>query len=150
LERIVANCLAKDPDDRFQSAHDVSLQLQWLSTASGQMKAQPEAARSRKRSLPLLAALIAGWAVAIAAFILVLVYANRATSAQHRVHAQIVPPPEFNVPNVEFGPPALSPDGMQLALLTTNKNDTQGTSAATSLFLQDLQTGSTARIASAI
>lgn len=146
LERIVANCLAKDPDDRFQSAHDVSLQLQWLSTSSGQMKAQPEATRSRKRSIPLLAALIAGWALAIAAFILTLVYANRASSAQHLVHAQIVPPSEFNVPTVEFATPALSPDGRQLALLTTAKNDTQGSSAVTSLFLQNLQTGVSTRV----
>ena len=146
LERIVANCLAKDPDDRFQSAHDVSLQLQWLSTASGQIKAQPGAAHPGQKSLPLLAALIAGWAVAIAAFTLALLYANRASSARHLVHAQIVPPSEFNVPIVEFGMPALSPDGMQLALLTTGKNDTQGSSAVTKLFLQNLQTGVSTRL----
>lgn len=30
LERIVATCLAKDPDERFQTIHDVLLQLRWL------------------------------------------------------------------------------------------------------------------------
>ena len=146
LERIVANCLAKDPEDRFQSAHDLNLQLQWLSTASARIKTQPGVAHPRKKSLPLLAALLAGWAVAIAGLILTLIYANRATSAQHLVHAQIVPPSEFNVPTVEFAQPALSPDGMQLALLTTGKNDTLGSSAVTSLFVQNLQTSVSTRV----
>ena len=30
LDRIVRTCLAKDRDDRFQSAHDLLLQLQWV------------------------------------------------------------------------------------------------------------------------
>jgi serine/threonine protein kinase len=30
LEAIIKACLAKDPDDRLQSAHDVKLQLQWI------------------------------------------------------------------------------------------------------------------------
>jgi len=30
LDRVVKTCLAKDPDDRFQTAHDVKLQLQWI------------------------------------------------------------------------------------------------------------------------
>ncbi|MEO5989644.1 MAG: protein kinase, partial [Candidatus Eisenbacteria bacterium] len=31
LDRLIAACLAKDPSDRVQSAHDVRLQLQWMS-----------------------------------------------------------------------------------------------------------------------
>src|ERR1041385_5998492 len=34
LEQIVASCLAKDPETRFQSARDVNLALAWLSAAS--------------------------------------------------------------------------------------------------------------------
>src|SRR6202044_3992557 len=30
LERVVRACLAKDPADRFQSAHDVAMDLRWL------------------------------------------------------------------------------------------------------------------------
>jgi eukaryotic-like serine/threonine-protein kinase len=30
LERLVNTCLAKNPDDRFQSAHDVAWELQWI------------------------------------------------------------------------------------------------------------------------
>jgi Tol biopolymer transport system component len=35
LERIVKTCLAKDPDDRLQSAHDLKLQLDWIRESSG-------------------------------------------------------------------------------------------------------------------
>ena len=31
LERIVSRCLAKDPEDRWQSARDVAAELQWVS-----------------------------------------------------------------------------------------------------------------------
>ncbi len=30
LDRLIASCLAKDPNDRLQSAHDVMLQLRWI------------------------------------------------------------------------------------------------------------------------
>ena len=33
LDRLVRACLAKDPDDRIQSAHDVKLQLSWMAEA---------------------------------------------------------------------------------------------------------------------
>ena len=31
LERLVKACLAKDPDNRFQTAHDVMQELKWIS-----------------------------------------------------------------------------------------------------------------------
>jgi eukaryotic-like serine/threonine-protein kinase len=34
LEATVKNCLAKDPDERLQTAHDVKLQLKWIQDAS--------------------------------------------------------------------------------------------------------------------
>lgn len=36
LDRLVAACLAKDPADRVQSAHDVKLQLQWMGEPASQ------------------------------------------------------------------------------------------------------------------
>ena len=44
LDRVVKTCLAKDPDERFQSVHDVKLQLQWIAeegTQSGVPVAAP-------------------------------------------------------------------------------------------------------------
>ncbi|MEJ2078533.1 MAG: protein kinase [Acidobacteriota bacterium] len=34
LDRLVRACLAKDPDDRIQTAHDVGLQLEWMGAES--------------------------------------------------------------------------------------------------------------------
>jgi serine/threonine protein kinase len=34
LERVVKKCLAKDPDDRWQSAADLASELQWMSDGS--------------------------------------------------------------------------------------------------------------------
>jgi hypothetical protein len=36
LERVVKTCLTKDPDERFQSAHDVNLQLKWIAESGSQ------------------------------------------------------------------------------------------------------------------
>ncbi|MEO8218279.1 MAG: serine/threonine-protein kinase, partial [Acidobacteriota bacterium] len=36
LEHIVRKCLEKDPDDRWQSAHDVASELRWVSEAGSQ------------------------------------------------------------------------------------------------------------------
>src|SRR5579863_4482574 len=34
LERVVRECLAKDPADRMQSAHDVGMDLRWISESA--------------------------------------------------------------------------------------------------------------------
>jgi len=36
LDRVVKTCLAKEPDDRFQSAYDLKLQLNWVAEGSSQ------------------------------------------------------------------------------------------------------------------
>ncbi len=35
LDRLIRACLAKDPDERLQTAHDVKLQLQWIAEGAG-------------------------------------------------------------------------------------------------------------------
>src|SRR6476469_8600745 len=37
LSRVIRTCLAKSPDDRFQTAHDVALQLQWILAGGSQV-----------------------------------------------------------------------------------------------------------------
>ena len=36
LEHVVRKCLSKDPDDRWQSAHDIAEELRWISEAGSQ------------------------------------------------------------------------------------------------------------------
>jgi hypothetical protein len=48
LDRVVKMCLAKDPDDRWQSAHDVATQLKWIAEG-GSQTGMPVAARPALR-----------------------------------------------------------------------------------------------------
>src|SRR5262245_52456135 len=60
LDRVVKTCLAKDPDDRWQTAHDVMLQLKWIAEG-GSLAGVPAPLVSRRRSRERLA-----WGVAAA------------------------------------------------------------------------------------
>src|SRR6266436_5597288 len=60
LERIVKTCLAKDPDDRPQSAHDLKLELEWIRESSGISdiaKLGVEKPSSRRKAAGILAAI---------------------------------------------------------------------------------------------
>ncbi len=69
LERVIKTCLAKDPEDRWQSARDVGTELKWIAEG-GSRVGEPVAARRprRPRVAWTLAALFA--AVAAAALLL--------------------------------------------------------------------------------
>ena len=60
FERVVSSCLAKNPDERFQNAHDVRLDLEWIAEDLPQLTAQhpAQADKSRLKILP--------WAIAAA------------------------------------------------------------------------------------
>jgi len=58
FERVVSTCLEKNPDDRFQSARDVRLELKWVGEAAAQVVA-PEPAAAVKKT-----AAIWPWAIA--------------------------------------------------------------------------------------
>jgi len=47
LEHIVRTCLAKDPEDRFQDAHDLTLQLHWLTGAGAEPRVADSAFKAR-------------------------------------------------------------------------------------------------------
>ncbi len=70
LEHTIAKCLSKDPDDRWQSAHDVAEQLTWIGEAGSQAGVATPIIRRRRRSRAILLASVAaliGAAIAIAA-----------------------------------------------------------------------------------
>ena len=71
LDRLVRACLAKNPDERFQSALDIKLELQWLSTA------QPDPQPSR----PKMPAWIAYAALALVAAVAAILLWARFTQA---------------------------------------------------------------------
>ena len=51
LDHVIADCLRKDPDDRWQSAHDVKLELESIAAASGEMAKVHRGGRSSRAGL---------------------------------------------------------------------------------------------------
>jgi Tol biopolymer transport system component len=62
FERLVSSCLAKNPDDRFQTAHDVRLELEWISEDLSQLPgpSASKAAKPAARALPWVVASAVG------------------------------------------------------------------------------------------
>src|SRR5271154_6491561 len=59
LDRVVTTCMAKDPDERWQTAHDVKLQLRWISEG-GSQAGVPAPVAARRRLSQNLAWTVAG------------------------------------------------------------------------------------------
>jgi serine/threonine protein kinase len=59
LDRVVRTCLAKTPDERFQSAHDLKLQLEWIREAGSQAGA-PALTPTGRSGRPAIATLLLG------------------------------------------------------------------------------------------
>ena len=122
LDYTVNTCLQKNPDDRFQTAHDVKLQLQWIVTSNSStgMKAMPATAPPKRGSLGwIVAALAALVAIALAAFSL-----TRPAPWTQVTRAMINPPEKaiLNLAGDSAGPPVLSPDGKMLAFTATKQD----------------------------
>ena len=125
LDRLIRTCLAADPDERWQSAHDVQLQLSAIADASAETAAV-SGPPARGRLLTLLP-----WGVAALTAMVALVSVFRPrpapTTASSSVIRFSVPPPPggFFWDNFENVPLALSPDGLQLAFVATDASGVQ-------------------------
>ncbi|MGD0515857.1 MAG: protein kinase [Terriglobales bacterium] len=113
FDYLVAACLAKDREDRFQSAHDVRLQLKGISQSSQSPAAIGPVPASRKFQylLPLSAAVL--FLAALVIFFL----PRQANTPTLSVRAYIPPPPgtAFRASGFDAGPVVVSPDGKTLA-----------------------------------
>jgi Tol biopolymer transport system component len=141
LDHVVRKCLEKDPDDRWQSAHDVANELRWIGEA-GSQAGVPAMLSLRRRTRERLAW---GLAVAFAAaaaigYGWVLHLRRTATAGEPPLRAELVPPPDVQLIHVVLGAPALSPDGQRLAAVV-------GIFDALELAIRDLASGETKRLA---
>ncbi len=141
LDHVVKKCLEKDPEDRWQSAHDVASELRWIGEA-GSQAGVPTTLSVRRRSRERLA-----WGLALAfaaAGAGGLGWALHLRGALHEAdrpfRVELVPPPEIAVAPVVQGALALSPDGRRMAFVA-------GGDTRSSLAVRDLATGETKRLA---
>jgi Tol biopolymer transport system component len=112
---VVRRCLEKHPDDRWQSAHDVAGQLEWISESGSREFAAVAMPERRGERLRLAAAVAAVAAIVLVALAIV----KTRPSEQPRVmHARLLPPAdtEFDFTEGNVGSLAISPDGRHIAL----------------------------------
>src|SRR5579863_9946059 len=115
FDHLVTTCLQKNPDDRYLAAHDIKLELQWITADKSAPVAPVSAAPiSQTSRLAWLAALVAALALAtVAGFLL------RHPAPQLNSIRTLINPPDkmtLNLSGDAAGPPVLSPDGTSLAL----------------------------------
>ena len=111
LDHVISKCLAKDPNDRWQSAHDLAGELKWISEAGSQVGVAVPLLRKRKHVER------AAWIAALAGAAAVAVFfATRAPAPPLRVESAIVAPEGVSF-TYAAGSVALSEDGRQLAFV---------------------------------
>jgi Tol biopolymer transport system component len=114
LDRLVAKCLAKDPDARWQTASDLRDEMQWIagSAVDTPVRATP---RSRRR----IAAGIAGAALVFAGIAgsLVWIRAGEDRAAARVTRLSIALPPDISF----AGSPVVSPDGTRMAFVAARE-----------------------------
>jgi Tol biopolymer transport system component len=121
LDYAIQTCLEKNPDNRFQTAHDMKLQLLWI-TKTGSQAGVPAFTSSRrnKNALWLTAlAVLAGASIALATGWW------QTRSPRQVIRATLLPPEgtQFALLN-RNGPAAFSPDGKRIAFVASRAGKT--------------------------
>jgi eukaryotic-like serine/threonine-protein kinase len=109
LNRVVKTCLAKDPEHRFQTAHDIKLQLEWIAEGGSQagLPAPVVARRKNREKFAWSTAAV----LAIAAAALGFGFWKRTPQPKHTMRFDVDVPPDV----VSVDMPRISPDGRILA-----------------------------------
>ena len=117
LEHVVRTCLAKDPQDRWQSVHDINRELEWIQSSQSESQLTSASARNQW-GLPL------GYTAGIIAAILLIAatvgwrwYVSKPqTSTGIVAHFAVRTPPEAHL-DESFPGLAVSPDGIHIVAL---------------------------------
>jgi eukaryotic-like serine/threonine-protein kinase len=119
FEHVVTTCLQKNPEERFQTAHDIKLELQWIAAdrpVAASAALPPSASHKGERL---------GWAAAVLAAIVLGaaggMFIYRPAQSARATRTVINPPDKttLNLTGDTAGPPVLSPDGTSIAFAAT-------------------------------
>jgi len=118
FEHVVARCLEKDPEERWQSARDVAQELRWIADR-GSQAGVPAPALPARRNRERMA-----WSVAAIALLIAAVSGVLAWRSTRRVETPQVM--RFSAPNTissrpmdTYGAIAISPDGREIVYSAT-------------------------------
>jgi serine/threonine protein kinase len=120
LEHAIRRSVAKNPDERWQMARDLALELKWVSedgTQSGVPALEGRSKRNRERLAWALAGVFAAMSVAG-----LLAYLRIASSSSSVIVADLSPPTGTQFAFLPNGPPAVSPDGSAVVFSARDAN----------------------------
>ncbi len=112
FDHAIRRCMAKDPEERWQTARDLALELKWIAETGSQTGTAVSSPTKRQISQEI------AWG--FAAICLLLVFALVATlllrpaASLQPIRASLLPPPNSSFLPYNF---AVSPDGRQLAFV---------------------------------
>jgi len=116
LDRVVKTCLAKDPEDRWQSAADVAKELRWAVEGAPAVAVAP-LVRRRER----IAWIACGAAVLLATGIAIFYFRQRPARPQPVRFSILLPENSKFREGVEFHNLAVSPDGSRIAFVAVRE-----------------------------
>lgn len=137
LEHVIAKCLARERDERWESAADVASQLEWIGGSASGESATVVMKKPVRRAV-LLATLAIAATIAIAAIVSGVYAVRRLRLAEQAVRSELLTDDPLT-PSL-FGAVALSPDGTQLLMLV-------GPPGKPSIAIRNLATGETKKLA---
>jgi serine/threonine protein kinase/Tol biopolymer transport system component len=123
LDRIVKKCLAKEPDDRWQTAKDLADELKWIAEG-GSRAGVPPPVESKGELWQSVAWGSVAIAIAMTALAASVLYLRRAPTEVRSVRFTVGPPEKATFdpsPNVV----SVSPDGTRLALVAVDSSGKQ-------------------------
>ena len=121
LEHVIKLCLAKDPDDRWQSAIDLHRELKWIQEAGSQAGTSSPVAAARRRRVRLT------WTFVVGLALMVGILAGLALRPRRKLPSLTVAlnlPAGFRI-DVLDSSLALSPDGQKLAFAAAGPDGVQ-------------------------
>jgi eukaryotic-like serine/threonine-protein kinase len=114
LDRVVKRCLAKDLDDRWQTARDLNAELVWIAGGGTELPLQAEARPAKKKNV--LWVLVTGGLMAMAALAAWMLKSAPARAVSRTVISR---GPDEHIANLNTTAVSISPDGANVVYVAS-------------------------------